>query len=447
MPVARAGLLLAVAIGCSSAPAPDAGPRDAGVDAGWDAGRDAGRDGGADSGSPDATTPAGDAGPFDGGPDDPGWVRLPGLPSDCPIERATYPERLWDVTWEPCTDRSGEVVEGCSVGHGRVTGIIGAWRDGGDTWLEMLGGDAFVTGRIVGLAPVDGPLVAAWREPRIILDDARYYCAVTAVAVGGGRAAFIAHFSDWAEMSRSRAWLYVGTPATIGTVTEPVHVFPAGFVRRARTIVELWISDRLLALQASPDGSLYTYRDGVWTTLTGRGTVPGLPQNVALVGDHLLWEAWIGLDDVRLVHARWGEAASVWRDVSPGDTKGFGTDGVDMAWFENYDRQPDGSYRRTELWTAPYQRDIGIVVSTLVRTMDAQRSNDPAVGGGWLARGLRGPARIEVFSLRDGSRRTFVAPEGFVTIDPYYATEREIMFRGAGTRTYRFDPTRLPVDP
>jgi hypothetical protein len=35
--------------------------------------------------------------PVDGGPEDPGWVPLPGMPARCAIERAEHPERL--LTW------------------------------------------------------------------------------------------------------------------------------------------------------------------------------------------------------------------------------------------------------------------------------------------------------------------------------------------------------------
>lgn len=420
----------------------DAG-RDAGRDAGWDAGRDAGRD----AAFPDAGRDAGtDAGPRDGGPDDPGWVRLPGLPPECPIERATYPERLWDVVWEPCTDRAGTVVPGClSERRAGVMGIVNAWHDEHGTWLKMLGGDSLGTGRIVGIAAIDGPMLAAWHEPPIVIDE-DVYREVTAVAVGGARAVFVAQFIDSADRSRSRIWMYVGTPETIGAAEEPVWVFPSGFVSRGRTIHDLWISDRMIALQPSPDGTLYTYRAGESYTLTGRGTVTGLPQNIALVGDHILWEAWRGLDDVRLVHARWGEASRIWRDVSPGDTKGFGTDGVDLAWQQAFDRQPDGSYARIELWTAPYRRDIESIEPRLVRTMD-YRSPRAAFGGGWFAVRGPGPGRVEVFSLSDGSRRTFMAPAGSVSMDPYYASATEIMFRGAGSDAIRFDPSILPVDP
>ena len=70
--------------------------------------------------------------------------------------------------------------------------------------------------------------------------------------------------------SRSRIWMYVGTPETIGAAEEPVWVFPSGFVSRGRTIHDLWISDRMIAIQASPDGTLYTYRAGEWDTHSAR---------------------------------------------------------------------------------------------------------------------------------------------------------------------------------
>lgn len=446
MPLRMVTSLVAVLTACAGAGVPDAGSPDASVDGGpGDAGHDAGRDGGATDGGSDAGA---DAEPWDGGPDDPSWVRLPGLPEECPIERAEYPERIWSIRWVPCTNAAGDEIPGCTTTPTRSSGFTGAWNDEGEVWLRMIGGDALGEGRIVGIGNVDGRVVAAWREPPRSLDDPSIFCLVTARAVGGGRAAFVAQFANSNDMSESRAWLYMGTPDSIGSTTDPVHEFPASFVPRDRTIIDLWISEELLALQASPDGSLYSYRDGEWATLTGRGTVEGLPQNVDLVGDHLLWEAWRGVDDVRLVHARWGEAASVWRDIGPSDTKGSGTDGLDIGWFDAHDRQSDGSYGRTELWTAPYRRDLENVEPRLVRVVD-ERCNEAAVGGGWIAcrRISGGPQRVEVYSLRDGSRRTFVAPGGTVLEDPYYARERDIMFPGAGTEAVRFDPTLLPVDP
>jgi hypothetical protein len=75
-------------------------PADAALDGGWlDSGRDGGLDAGRDAprrDAPDAPLDARDApdAPFDCGPDDPGWVPLAALPSDCVVERALYPERL-----------------------------------------------------------------------------------------------------------------------------------------------------------------------------------------------------------------------------------------------------------------------------------------------------------------------------------------------------------------
>ncbi len=433
----------ALVLACSAPSGVDAGPADAGHDAGaTDAGWDGGR---SDGGLADAGFDAGvDAGPVDGGPDDPGWVRLPGLPDECAIERAEHPERIWNVVWEACETPDGSPVPGCVATPITTIAITGAWRDGDQVWLDLIGGNSLGEGRIVGLGPVDGLAVAAWREPRYVEDDG-IVCAVSAHVAGGGRAAFVVSLTDFNDASRSQGWLYVDTLVSIGGATEAVHVFPAGFMPSGRQVVELWITSELLALQTSPDGTLYTYREGEWDTLTGRGTVEGLPQNVALVGDQLLWEAWRGLDDVRLVQARWGEPSAVWRDVSPSDTKGFGTDGVDLAWFDNHDRREDGSYARTELWTAPYRRDLEAAEPRLVTVVD-ERSNAPAVGGGWLARRRLDPQRVEIFSLRDGTRRTFVAPGGYVVEEPYYASERDIMFRGAGAQTVRFDPTVLPID-
>lgn len=428
---------------CAGPPEPDAGIGDAGHDGGADAGSDAGRDAAVADAGGDAGA---DAGPRDGGPDDPSWVRLPGLPDECPIERALHPERIWDVSWLPCTDAAGEEIPGCTKTPTR-SGFSGAWNDDGEVWLRMIGGDALGEGRIVGIGHVDGRVVAAWREPQRSVDDSSIFCSVTARAVGGGRAAFVAQFADWNDMTQSRAWLYVGTPNTIGSTTDPVHEFPATFVPRDRTIVELWISAELLALQVSPDGSLYSYREGEWATLTGRGTVEGLPRGTVIVGDQLVWEAWLSLDQIRLAHAPWGSPAAVFYDPRPLTLYGFGSDGVDLAWFENRSRG-DGTFDRQEIWTAPFRRDLDALEPRRVVEVDLYATR-PAVGGGWLAmrRIDGGLQRVEVFSLRDGSRRTFVPPGGYVLDEPYYAREREIMFRGAGTQAIRFDPTLLAADP
>ncbi|MBX3268630.1 MAG: hypothetical protein KF729_00120 [Sandaracinaceae bacterium] len=352
------------------------------------------------------------------------------------------------VEWVACTDAVGTEVPGCSASRRRDLGISSAWVDGDDVWLDMLRGSALV-GRVVGIARDDGTIVAAWREPPLEGDDPSVYCAVTAKTVGGGRAAFVVHYSNWRESSRSRIWLYVGTPETIGETPEWVHEFPASFVSRDRTIHDLWISAELLALQASPDGSLYTYRDGEWTTLTGRGTVEGLPRGTVVVGDHLLWEAWLSLERLRLVHAHWGSPATVYYDPMPRTLYGFGTDGVDLAWFENDGPRGDGSFERSEIWAAPYRRDLASMEAPRRVARVDLHSTRPAVGGGWIAwrRITEGPQRVEVFSLRDGSRRTFVPPGGYVIDEPYYARARDIMFRGAGTEAIRFDPTLLPPDP
>lgn len=427
---------------CSPAPAPDAGSVDAGVDAGV-AGRDAGRRDAGRSGDAGLDAGSDGGGPRDGGPDDPGWVRVPGLPPECPIERATHPERLWDLRWEPCEDGTGAVVAGCQqAGWSVRTGsITAAHREGDQTWITTLQG-GLESGRMLGIAPIEGPLLAAWREPAQTPDD-ELMCRITAVAVGGGRATVTFHFTDWSDDRRSQAHLYLAPLEEIRTADVPLHIFPAAFVAGGRTVLNAWLSEEMLVIQTSPDPTLYTYHDGVWSTLTGRDMVEGTAQGPHLVGDHVLWETWRGVDDVRLVHARPGEATAVWRDISPNDLKGFGTDGVDVAWYQNYDRREDLTYARTELWAATYRRDIEEMTARLVREVEV-RSNDPAVGGGWIAQRRLDPQRVEIFSLRDGTRRTFFPPDGYVITEPFYASEHEIMYRGR--RTTRFDPTLLPPD-
>ena len=370
------------------------------------------------------------------------WIALPKLPPNCAVERAIHPDVLLDQRWGPCSDATGALIEGCLINQSRgQLGIVGAWHEHGQTWLRMLGG-SLSKGRMLGIAALDGPVLTALREP-LQEPNGSQACLVSAVAVGGGRAAFIVQFSDWQNPARSQAWLYITSLGQIDKAGEPTYVFPADFVHRGRTITRLWISSELVALQTSPDGTLYRYQNGALKVLNDL-TAPGLPQNVNLIDDHILWEAWQGTDNVRLVHAHSGQPASVWPNLSSGETKSFNTDGADLAWLQCHDRNPDGSYQRLELWTAAYQENLERFKPRYLRRISVR--NSAAVGGGWytMRRTSDGPQRVEVYSLRDGTRRTFIPPGGQVLDTPFYAGNREIMFTGQSV--IRFDPNLLHVD-
>lgn len=164
-----------------------------------------------------------------------------------------------------------------------------------------------------------------------------------------------------------------------------------------------------------------------------RGTV-GLPQNVDVVGEHVLWEDWADL--VRLAHADPTTTASLFRRVDPGDLKGFRTDGVEMVWMEGYDRQPDGAYARLELWASPYARDPSALAPHLVRTM-GQRGV-PIYGDGWYLMLRSDPRRLEIVDTADGSLREWAQAT------EHYASENELLLSARGGLV-RLDPHALPI--
>lgn len=373
---------------------------------------------------------------------DPGWSSFDALDKDCRLERATDPQRVSTLQWVSCTDGNGVEIEDCRVSRDEQNFVVaGAWHEHGLTWLRMLRG-SHADGRSLAISELDGPILAAFREPAQHPEDP-VTCFITAIAVGGGRAAFVAQFLDRTTPRRSLAGLFVAPLDRITQVREPTYVFPTSLLYPDRTITRLWVSSSFVALQTSPDGLLYRYRDGELELLNG-SKLPGLAQHVTLIGDHLLWESWQGTDYVELAHAPKSSKGTIWRDRSGGETKSFGTDGADMAWMQCRGRRADGSYEHLELWTATYRDDLGRIEPR--RVCDLHVRNGAAVGGGWYAmrRTGDGPQRIDVFSLRDGTRRTFIPPGGLVLDDPFYVSEHEIMFPGRGT--IRFDPSRLPSE-
>lgn len=115
--------------------------------------------------------------------------------------------------------------------------------------------------------------------------------------------------------------------------------------------------------------------------------------------------------------------------------------------MEGYDRQPDGSYARLELWTATHTPDPSALAPRFVRTM-TQRTR-PSCGGGWYATLRDPPRRIELTRLADGTRREWIPPEPYgVPSEPRYVSDHEMMLEVSDGRSrflVRIDPHTLPV--
>ncbi|MCZ7680777.1 MAG: hypothetical protein M5U28_19195 [Sandaracinaceae bacterium] len=170
-------------------------------------------------------------------------------------------------------------------------------------------------------------------------------------------------------------------------------------------------------------------------------TLPGIAQSVAVVGSDVLWEDWADL--VRVAHGAPGRPGSLYHRADPADIKGFHTDGVDLAWVQGYDRQPDSSYARLELWTAPYVADPSELRPRFVRLLDPTR-HPSAFGGGWYVTLPAAPWRIEAVRLEDGARRRWVSSiPGALSYPPIYVSDHEILLQDPDL--IRLDPHLLPL--
>ncbi len=398
---------LCALLACSG-PAPADGGADAAVDAGIDAGRDAGTDAGIDAGWDAAR---------DGGPDDPGWEPWATLDA-CAFERASNPSGVLRVAWEPCREGLGPA--GCMA---FPVGVVSeGWFDGGVGYFRVTQSDA--RGRTIRvLAAVDGRTLAAWRY----LGRMDQEVCTFDLGIGDDHVAVIPGYFDGNDPARSFERVFYGRIADAGTLDEPVATISPGVqpqrVAVSSEVVAFWTG--YWAIGVDP-------MSGRWTRLNE--ALPGTPQNVQVVGARVFWEDWADL--VRVGFGDLSSPATLFHRADPGDIKGFRTDGRDFAWFQGFDRQPDGRYARLELWTAPYTDDPAALEPRMVRPMEVR--NGSAFGGGWYVVWRGDPRGYEIIDVRDGTRRWWLAP---VSQDPLYVSENEILVPGL----IRFDPHELPI--
>ena len=389
-------------------------PADGGADAALDAGIDAGRDGGGDAGR-DAGWDAG----HDAGPDDPGWEPWVSLEA-CTYERASNPEGVLRVEWAPCPEHLG--LDDCTAPT--RAGLLASfgWFDAGTGYYRVTQNDpGNLTTRI--LLSVDGRTLAAWRYVR------RYDNAVCSLdmGLGDGYVAIVPGYFDGKDSSRHLEQVFHGSIELVNTLDVPVATISPGVqpqhVAVSSEVVAFWTG--YWALGVDPIS-------GRWTRLNE--ALPGTPQNVQVVGARVFWEDWADL--VRVGFSDLSGPAALFHRADPGDIKGFRTDGQDFAWFQGFDRQPDGSYARLELWTAPYTDDPAALEPRMVRPMRVRSAS--AYGGGWYVVRSGDPRGYEIIDVRDGSRRWWLAP---VSEEPLYVSEHEILAPGL----IRFDPRELPI--
>ena len=414
-------VLALVSCGCAS----DSGAVDASLTE--DAGRDAGRDA-AVRDAPDA------------GPTDPEWVVMSGLPADCPIARAVHPERLAAIRWVPC----GSGPPSCLLAARRDARIHEGWVIDGEPWVTRFFLDGPSGPESEALGPIDGRPIAAWREPYYaaggVFAPEGVVCGVFDIAVGGSMAAIsISHYSR-SDRDISGYGIYVAPRAEIATIATPTAEW-LGLAFGVAT--QLNVSDDAFMYRESTGRLLLYHFDGTWTSMTS--TVPGLPDPVMLVGDHVLWQAWTAVS--RLAHGSFDIPPAIFRDAAPEELQGLSTDGTTMVWQLATGFISTGVYERIELWAAPHVRDVSALAPRFVRVLDNLELG--SVGGRWYAYRDSGPDPDEVgiVDLTDGSLRIFHPPTAeHIPDDPIYVTEHEILVETT-VGYFRFDPHELPVEP
>ena len=215
------------------------------------------------------------------------------------------------------------------------------------------------------------------------------------------------------------------------------------------SVQHLAVSDTTVAAEIQPGGFILVFEGGAMRQLGGAldPVVRAIPQNVHVVGTQVLWEDWDAT--VRVASGSISQAAAPFIDVDAVDVKSFRADGVDLAWMQAYDRQPDGSYARVELWSSPHAPDPGSLSPRLVREMPVRTQARLGVGVYAILR--PDPRRhIELYDLADGRHRVYMPPETTGVLElPLYITSSEMLLiigRPGGSALWRVDITRLPYD-
>ncbi len=411
MLLSRGACLASLLVGCQACveAAGDAGL----LDAGWDAGHDAGIDAGYDAGR-DAGRDAGTA----------GWTRLPGLPDECAIERAEHPEVLFRPEWAPCAEQP----VGClrEVPRHAVRTEVG-WHDGARGFVAL--GSSIVD--------LDRGTIAAWRAPPQFDDP--WVCSVHAIGIGDGYGAMYANFHHFGAEERSLDHVYHAPLDEIGAIMEPVAVIAPGF---SSTPQHLAVSRSLVAAEMQPVGATVLFARGRWMASSAEPVV-GIPQHVDVVGDYAFWEDWGST--VRIAIGALDRAPVFLRDIAPGRTRSFHTDGVDLAWVEIFDEPPS-----LELVTAPVVFEPSELAPRRLGPIESIQLT--GMGGGWYARVIADPERVVLTELASGRTKTWRAPEGELLSPraPVYVTATEVLLwarlRDATQYWVRIDPRVLPWD-
>ncbi len=380
-------LVSLAAVGCGACRATTPQPRDAGFDGGQDAGSDSGQDAQIDDAALDSAV--GDAGP------DPLWTAVPGSADACVIEYARDPTAAYTPQWVACP---AGAAPGCErlAGQG---GPIGERFVDGELRVFVLTGSA--TQYVNVLTSHDAALQALRGPPP---SDP---CHLGFAGVGGGRAVFSTSTATDANHYDERQYV----------LAENASVWPPPAVVANRVNANLadifLVSATTYGARIEPAAEIEVYEGTRSSVLRGVG-IGGSPEVMFLLGRDFFWEAW-GAGYVARIFQGTVDGASLFYETPDGsDLKGFGTDGIDMAWTQGYGPHPDGvTFDRYELWTAPYTTDPAALAPRLVGPIAYEGMG--VVGNGWYVHGTVGSDALTLVRLSDGARKQLPpSGDGFI---------------------------------
>lgn len=397
-----------------------------------DGGRDAARDASRDAADRDTGMDV------EGWWDEAGWVPMPGIPEPCVIERATNPSVLYQAEWTSCGDGCERLVADSRLV--RAFDETSGWHDGmrGYFFVVQRASDDSLGRRMVVLATTEGTALAAWRGPAAFGDDG--VCQVGATSVGDGSAAFsIRRYMD----GSGEFMAYHAPLSEIALATVPIGSYPGADGQ------EMVNSASTVAVERQPTGIAHVFEEGRDGTVGRTSEVPGSVHGLSVVGQDLYYNEYGSR--WRAAYASLDRSAAIFREKADADVIMFATDGAACAWIEAYDRLPGSTWARAELWTAPYTDDAGALAPRYVRLLPGVI--EFTIGDGYIGYRITidGPQRIELHNLADGSRKTFVAPDGWVLpANPNYIANGEMLVRGRGApgpTVFRVQLASLPVMP
>jgi hypothetical protein len=372
-----------------------------------DAGRDAARP---DAGRRDAARP--DTG-IDAGPVDPGWRRFPDIPPDCDFQLAEDPDlAVGRFRFEACPNR----VSGCRqlvVDWPTVSGRLQT--------LRMFQRGSFHEGHGYVTFARSAPTAIQYLERIVLRDDGQVAAASRVLLSDSVRRTCL---SPDLFVGQGKWGAILALPGRSEDVLGPTVVYggdlsdPAGTVHRVVTLTEAEFGSPLDGLQRLRVGSErlsgFDVSQEVWS-LGWDGDARVLPEPSghlssadAVVGDAVFYTT---LGSRNLIHLAVGSSPAFdFLDPDDGsEATSLESDGVEMAWFQGYERGIDFmDFRRVELWTSPFTTDPAAVRPRRVLVRDRPSMSFLEMGSGHAAiQETGGPAIVR---LSDGMRWTVTPP-------------------------------------